>query len=118
MKNILFCCFVFAVGIISSPLISQTKPEYKIILTDNWTIQSSDSVKENGRVISSPGWMAGKWYPSTMHSTVLAALVQNKVYPDPYFGTNIQSLPGYFTQRRGEMPVIQIEGWNIMRTEF
>src|SRR5439155_1611031 len=27
--------------------------------------------------------------------TVLAVLVDNKLYPDPYYGTNLKSIPGY-----------------------
>jgi exo-1,4-beta-D-glucosaminidase len=104
MKTNLLCCLILATGIISSPVTGQPQPENRIFLKDNWAIQSSDSVKENGKVISSSDWHSGKWYPTTMPSTVLATLVRNKVYPDPYFGTNIQALPGYFTQRRSESP--------------
>ncbi len=82
----------------------QTSLTDKLILKENWTIQSADSIKGTGKEISSAEWKAEKWYNATMPSTVLAALVQNKIYPDPYYGTNIQSLPGYFSQRRSEIP--------------
>ncbi|NSW95027.1 MAG: hypothetical protein HPY62_10025 [Bacteroidales bacterium] len=39
-----------------------------------------------------------------MPTTVLAALVANGVYPDPYFGTNINKIPGAITGRNREMP--------------
>lgn len=106
MKTNLLSSVIFAAGIISSPTMGQTNLQEKMVLRENWTIQSSSDVKENGKVISTPDWKPGKWYPATLPSTVLATLVQNKVYPDPYFGTNIQSLPGYFTDRRSEMPVM------------
>ncbi len=32
---------------------------------------------------------------TSVPKTVLAALVENKVYPDPYYGLNIKSTPGY-----------------------
>jgi exo-1,4-beta-D-glucosaminidase len=104
MKTNLLFCLVFAAGIISTSVSGQSKLPDKIIMRDNWALQSSDSIRGNGEVISSPEWKAEKWYSATMPSTVLAALVQNKVYPDPYYGINIQSLPGYFAQRKSEMP--------------
>jgi exo-1,4-beta-D-glucosaminidase len=104
MKTNLFLCTVYATILISVSASGQTKISDKILLRGNWAIQSSDSTKGTGKEISLPEYKAEKWYPATMPSTVLAALVQNKVYPDPYFGTNIQSLPGYFAQRKSEMP--------------
>jgi exo-1,4-beta-D-glucosaminidase len=35
-----------------------------------------------------------EWDPSGVPSTVVAALVNNKVYPDPYFAMNLRSIPG------------------------
>src|SRR5690606_34380854 len=32
---------------------------------------------------------------TTVPRTVLAALVDNGVYPDPYYGLNLQEIPGY-----------------------
>lgn len=49
------------------------------MLRDGWQIRSSNT---------------DKWYPTSAPSTVLAALVANKVYPDPYFGMNLRSIPG------------------------
>jgi Glycosyl hydrolases family 2, sugar binding domain. len=65
------------------------------LLRDNWFIQSSNKVRENGEKISKSDFDPQGWYPVTMPSTVLASLVKNGVYPDPYFGTNIKSIPGY-----------------------
>jgi exo-1,4-beta-D-glucosaminidase len=45
-----------------------------------------------------------KWYPATVPSTVFGTLVENKVFPDPYYGTNIQTVPGYISRRGGEIP--------------
>ncbi|HVN56741.1 MAG TPA: glycoside hydrolase family 2 TIM barrel-domain containing protein [Bacteroidales bacterium] len=96
-------CFIILITI-SARVEGQAKNEEHIYLRDNWAIQSSDSIRENGKIISLPEWKPQKWYSATMPATVLAALVNNKVYPDPYFGTNILSLPGYFAQRRSETP--------------
>lgn len=64
-------------------------------LKNNWEIQSSSSVNSDGREISKNEYQPGKWYSTTVPSTVLAALVENNVYPDPYFGENLKSIPGY-----------------------
>jgi exo-1,4-beta-D-glucosaminidase len=63
-------------------------------LRENWYIQSSASVVSNGTTISKPGFPTPDWYPATLPSTVLSALAEDKVYPDPYVGMNLRSIPG------------------------
>jgi exo-1,4-beta-D-glucosaminidase len=63
-------------------------------LAAGWTLQSSVQVKDPGDVVSTPAFKADGWYPITVPSTVVAGLVANKVYPDPYFGMNIRNYPG------------------------
>ena len=65
-----------------------------ITLDHGWQIQSSAKVPDTGDAISTSTFHPTGWYPATMPSTVLAALVANKVYPDPYFGLNLRSIPG------------------------
>ena len=60
----------------------------------NWTTQSSSQVKLTGESISATSLEPKGWFPATLPSTVLAALVSAKVYPDPYFGMNLRSIPG------------------------
>jgi exo-1,4-beta-D-glucosaminidase len=83
---------------------SQIAPQQKLLLRDNWTIQSSKEVKSDGKSISTPSWQPEKWYNASVPSTVLGTLVENKIYPDPYYGTNIEKIPGYFSRRGGEIP--------------
>jgi exo-1,4-beta-D-glucosaminidase len=64
------------------------------LLKENWFIQSSAEVHADGIAISKPGFATGNWYPATMPSTVLSALVKDQVYPDPYTGMNLRSIPG------------------------
>lgn len=107
------------IGFFSLVSFSQTSSDNKIVLRDNWFIQSSAEVKTDGREISSAGFRTTDWYPSTMPATVLAALVANKVYPDPYFGTNINKIPGAITGRNREMPEVspfRVPWW--YRSEF
>ena len=66
----------------------------RIDLARGWLIQSSAKVAEKGDVVSSARFQPREWYPASVPSTVVAALVSNKVYPDPYFGMNLRSIPG------------------------
>jgi len=63
-------------------------------LRKNWAIQSSADVHETGDAISSPAYSPRGWYDAAMPSTVLSALVQDHVYPDPYTGMNLRSIAG------------------------
>src|SRR5581483_6580963 len=60
----------------------------------NWVIESSANVRAEGPAISKTGFSTEGWYPATVPSTVLSALVEDKVYPDPYIGKNLRSIPG------------------------
>lgn len=68
--------------------------ESQMLLREGWAIQSSADVHEGGAAISTPGFKARDWYAATLPSTVLSALVQDRIYPDPYFGMNLRSIPG------------------------
>ncbi|HEV2424681.1 MAG TPA: glycoside hydrolase family 2 protein [Terriglobia bacterium] len=63
-------------------------------LQQGWTIQSSAKVTASGQTISTAQFKPDGWYPATVPSTVLAALVADHVYPDPYYGANLRSIPG------------------------
>lgn len=104
MKTNNLLSIIVALGLSSVSAMSQIKHDEKILLKDNWAIKSSKEIKENGKVISTSAFQPEKWYPATVPSTVLGTLVENKVYPDPYFGTNIESIPGYIKDRNGEIP--------------
>ena len=63
-------------------------------LHEGWSLQSSGKVDDKGEAISTPAFQPKNWYTVTVPTTVVAALVQHKVYPDPDFGMNMRSLPG------------------------
>jgi exo-1,4-beta-D-glucosaminidase len=65
-----------------------------MVLREDWFIQPSADVHADGTAISSVGFSTRDWYPATLPSTVMSALVEDKVYPDPYTGMNLRSLPG------------------------
>jgi len=66
----------------------------KTSLHENWRIQSSCQVKAGGAEISSTGFQTEGWHKTGVPTTVVAALVADGTYPDPYFGLNLKSLPG------------------------
>ncbi|MGW7821088.1 glycoside hydrolase family 2 protein [Streptomyces puniciscabiei] len=58
-----------------------------------YAIQSSAKVSDSPAALSSPGYPATGWYPAGPRSTVLAALLADGVYADPFFSTNQQKIP-------------------------
>jgi len=79
-------CAAPASGMRSLPL--------RVTLAQGWNLQSSARVPEQGSAVSKNGFSASGWYKTTVPSTVLAALVKNKVYRHPYFGMNLRDIPG------------------------
>ena len=66
----------------------------ELLLRQNWFIASSADVRDGGAAISVPGYLTRDWYPATLPTTVMSALVDDQVYPDPYTGMNLRSIPG------------------------
>lgn len=71
-----------------------TQPSPILRLADGWSLQSSAKVAESGDVISKPAYQPKGWHPVSVPTTVVAALVKQKVYPDPDFGMNLREFPG------------------------
>jgi exo-1,4-beta-D-glucosaminidase len=57
-------------------------------------LQSSCVAKATPAQISAPSFRTEAWHPTSVPSTVVAALVADKTYPDPAFGMNLRSIPG------------------------
>jgi exo-1,4-beta-D-glucosaminidase len=66
----------------------------KVELSSGWALQSSTKVPETGDAISTPRFQPKGWYDISLPTTVFAAQVAHKVYPDPLFGMNLRSVPG------------------------
>ncbi len=88
--------FAFLTGLtaIASTSTDEVQAGLTLPLRENWFIQSSAEVHADGVAISKPGFPTSDWYPATLPSTVLSALVEDKVYPDPYTGMNLRTIPG------------------------
>ena len=66
----------------------------KIYLHKDWQLQSSCEVKADGEQVSAVGFDVSKWHHTNLPNTVVGALVDDKTYPDPTYGTNLKLLPG------------------------
>jgi exo-1,4-beta-D-glucosaminidase len=86
-----YCGFVLAAFFAAT---AAGASEARVLLRQNWAIQSSAEVLENGAALSVAGFHPSRaWVPATVPTTVFSALVAAHVYPDPYFGTNLRSAP-------------------------
>ena len=66
----------------------------KISLGAGWAIASSADVTADGAVLSTTAADVTGWHTTTVPATVLGALVEAGVHPDPFFGTNLRTIPG------------------------
>jgi exo-1,4-beta-D-glucosaminidase len=66
----------------------------KLRLADGWMLQSSSKVDQSGETVSKAGFQPKGWYPVSVPTTVVSALVKHKVLPDPMFGMNLRQFPG------------------------
>jgi hypothetical protein len=89
-KNAIPLILIFSLLFVSGEAFSN---EMEIFLRENWLIQSSSLVKEDGGKISSGADQPEGWYPTGVPTTVLTALVRNGIYPDPYVGMNNMKIP-------------------------
>jgi len=81
------CACSFGMGAFAQPEV--------IPLDTGWALQSSAKIAADGKALSQEHVDTEGWYPTSVPKTVLAALVDNGVYPDPYYGMNLKSIPGY-----------------------
>ena len=92
-----FLCLILS---LFSAAQSKTHPQSRpdatdtLQLRDGWSLQSSCKVEKKGEVISTSKFAPTGWYTVTVPTTVVAALVKNKVYADPDYGMNLRNYPG------------------------
>jgi exo-1,4-beta-D-glucosaminidase len=96
MRLLLFGCLILSLT--ANALAVQATGEGgtggRMLLKSNWRIQSSSAVKETGETLSTPRYEAAGWFPASVPSTVVGALVEDKVYPDPFYAMNLRAMPG------------------------
>ncbi len=100
MAAALFCSILTAQAYGAHPSkISKTAPQDRIYVqtlastyehngTADWQMQQIGKVTQAPETISSPACDTKGWIRAIVPGTVLHSLVEDGVYPDPYFGTN------------------------------
>jgi exo-1,4-beta-D-glucosaminidase len=90
-KSILFALLTFAV--LHGFSQSDESENYRMILKDDWKMQSAVTDATLGNKISQPDFQANDWYKVSVPTTVIAGLIANKVYDfDPFYGRNFEKL--------------------------
>ena len=90
-------CFALAIAagiLLSGHAAFCAEEPSRIYLHKDWQIQSSCEVKASAAEISAAGFDAKGWHHSDIPATAVGALVADKTYPDPNYGTNFKSFPG------------------------
>lgn len=67
---------------------SSTSHFGKMILKENWFVQSSANISATGSEISGHGLVLNGWYKTSVPSTVMGALTRNGFYKDIFIGDN------------------------------
>lgn len=62
-------------------------------LNNDWKLFPSVKINSSGDKISIPNFDVSQWHITDVPKTVLAALVDNFVYKDIYFGKNLEKIP-------------------------
>jgi exo-1,4-beta-D-glucosaminidase len=99
-KRLATIFFILAQFSLASSLLAQDTAQMKhvteaqLALRDGWSIQTSAKVEAKGEVISTPQFAPQGWHQATVPTTVVAALVKDKTFPDPLFGMNLRDFPG------------------------
>jgi beta-galactosidase/beta-glucuronidase len=89
-KRLIFAfCVVLLLGNIATIFANETE----IFLREDWLVKSAYLVREEGAVISSAPYKPSGFAKTHIPTTVLAALVRNGMYPDPYVGLNNMKIP-------------------------
>jgi len=66
----------------------------RLPLRHGWAVQSSAKTPAQGDALSRPGFETAGWTAASVPNTVVGALVEAGVHPDPYFGMNLRAIPG------------------------
>ncbi|MFH1239449.1 MAG: glycoside hydrolase family 2 TIM barrel-domain containing protein [bacterium] len=65
----------------------------RMYLESGWVMKNETQVKQKPEIISSVNYKTNGWLKATVPGTVLTTLVNNGIYPDPYFNINNTVIP-------------------------
>jgi hypothetical protein len=63
------------------------------VIAKGWRLAEADGLWPAPGALFDPGMDASSWLPATVPGTVLTTLVDQGVYPDPYYGLNNMAIP-------------------------
>ena len=84
---------IFLIAGLASCSVNEKNGTSRLSLSGDWQIKSSISIKESGDIISTQKFIPEAWYPAKVPTTVLNALIQDGIYPDPWVGLNNYKIP-------------------------
>jgi hypothetical protein len=86
MKRILIGVLVWGIGVLSwgQTLDSRLGHGGEFV----WKMAKASETRATAAELSSPGFDDTTWMEAIVPGTVLTSLVENRVYPEPYYGTN------------------------------
>lgn len=67
--------------------------DHEYLLNQGWELGSAEQVIASPNSIFSPDFDTRQWHNATVPGTVLTTLVDQGIYPDPYWGINNLSIP-------------------------
>ncbi len=67
--------------------------DHFLSLDKNWRIQTAASAGLDPAAVSSAACDTASWYPASVPTTVLAALVNDGIYTNIFFSTNLAAIP-------------------------
>ena len=70
-----------------------------LVFDAGWEMIEAPKLSADGSTLSQPGVDTRDWYDATVPGTVLTTLVDEGVYPDPYFGLNNRLTPETLNQQ-------------------
>ncbi len=94
--------FLFFTLIACNRLLAQPSIGTPVELNSGWVCRQAAAIapKSGGAEIAQCSYNTNGWMPATVPGTVLTTLVNNKVFPDPFFGFNNSLIPDiYYTGR-------------------
>lgn len=75
------------------------RADNELVLNAGWEMAEAPQIAGGGGLLSRPGVDTTAWYDATVPGTVLTTLIDQGVYPDPYWGLNNLSIPESLNQQ-------------------
>jgi exo-1,4-beta-D-glucosaminidase len=95
LRVLRFSVLLIICSLLSASFLAAQTPAVRQYLHGTWRMQSSCQDSAKGEQISLPGFDTSKWHPAEVPGTVVGALVGDKTLPDPNYGMNLKSFPGF-----------------------